>query len=102
MAKSVMEPFVRTLLEPVTITLRSGDTEREETYSVLTLRAPKAGDLRVFDKYDGDVAGSLGLIARLADVSVNVIDALAVPDYQALSEQLKTWMGKSPETGPTS
>ena len=74
-----------TLSKPVTV---SG-----QTYTTLTLREPKARDLLAGDAVQGETRKSYALMASLCDVELAVIEELALPDLQAVSEAFAAAMG---------
>jgi len=102
MAQVVKEPFTLTLSTPVEQVFRSSAGDRTETISLITIRPPKAGDMRVVDGATGDIGAALAMISRLSDQPLKVIEDLSVEDFQVLAEKLGEWMGKSPATGETS
>ena len=93
MAKAVKEPTIVTLTEPVIMIVKdAAGVETEEEVSVLSIKPPKAGDLRVTDLHKGEVAKSLALITQLSGLPASVIDRLALGDFVAGSEVVQGFL----------
>jgi hypothetical protein len=75
--------------------IKVGDDELSE----LLLREPTAGDLEATDGADGDVAKSILLIAKLADVPPSSIRSLRAKDLQTVSEAIAPFLPQPPQTG---
>lgn len=68
----------------------------------VTLRRPKARDLRRFDAGSGNIAQSIDLMSDLAELPPSTIDELDAEDFQALSGILSGFLGKSPQISTAS
>ena len=91
-----------TLKHPITTTFRSSAGEREETVTEVTVRRPKAKDLRVVDAATGEVAQAIALMAQLTTLTVAQIDDLDVEDFAALGKVIEGFMPPGLLTGKTS
>jgi hypothetical protein len=90
------------LRDPITTRFRSPDGEREEILEEVTVRQPKARDLRAVDKHQGQVAQSLAMIAALTGLTNARVDELSVFDVGQLGEIVEGFMGPGLPTGATS
>ena len=95
------DPVVYTPTEPLVLMGKDGKTEafRAET---ITLRWPKAKDMRVLDREAGEVGRALALIASLADIPIQAVDELSAEDVTALSAILEGFFPGGLPTGPMS
>lgn len=97
------EPIVYTLKHPVETHFRpKGGEERIETLTEVTMRRPKARDLRVMDRYPGKVAQALALIQTLSGLNPAQVDELDAEDVTGLSEIVGDFLPDTPTTGGTS
>lgn len=87
------------LLVPVTITKRRSNEEIVERIEELTVRRPKAKDLRIMDRPGGDVGKTIELLAALTGQPVKVIDELDQADMEALSAILENFTPPGRATG---
>lgn len=93
------------LKQPITVTFRGSDGEREETIAAgteLKLRRIKGKDLRATDDAAGEVAKSLVLLSKVTDQPIHVIDAMDAEDIAGLGELLDDFLPASLRTGPSS
>ncbi len=73
-----------------------------QTVSHITLRRPKARDLKHMETAKGgEIAKSIGLIANLAELPPAAIDDLDASDFQALSELVASFL-TTPDSTDTS
>lgn len=82
------------LIHPIEVTMRGADgVERTEELKhadfCVTLRSPKAKDLRVLDVHgDSPVAGSIALLERLSNLDAIEVENLDAEDFEALGNLL--------------
>lgn len=74
------------LKHPITVTLRGNGGEREETIATLSLRKPKARDMRALDSVKGDASRLIALAARLTGHPEKIIDELDGEDFVTLGQ----------------
>lgn len=60
----------------------------------LALRKPKAKDLRVFDKVEGEIAGTFELIGKLAGIPASQVDELELEDLTQIMEWVEGFLPK--------
>lgn len=95
-------PLSHTLACPITMTFNSGKPdERTETVAEVTIRAPKARDMRVVDKHTGQVAQSLAMIAQLTGLAIMQVDELDVVDVTAIGDIIEGFTKPGPPIGQT-
>lgn len=80
------------LLEPITYTLKSSQGERVETTEEVTIRCPKAKDMRVVDRHTGQVAQGLAMIAQLTGLTAAEVDEMGVADVTAIGGIIEGFM----------
>ena len=91
------------LKHPITMTLRAtGAAAREEIIQEVTLRRPKAKDLRLLDGQEGNFARSLTLLGALSGLSRPVIDEMDAEDIKALGEIVGDFFPDLQATGEVS
>lgn len=61
---------------------------------MLELRRPKAKDLRVFDRVQGEIAGTYELIAKLAGIPVTQVDEMDLADLGQIMEWVADFLPK--------
>lgn len=97
---------VHKLQEPITLTFTGSSTgiagDREEKMDSVTIRKPKAKDLRAIDAVTGDVAKSIALMARLTGLTVATVDEMDVTDFQAIGDIIEGFTQPGRPTGETS
>jgi hypothetical protein len=69
-----------------------------KTYTDLTFREPKTGDMMVLDKFTGEMSKMVALIATIADVPIQVIKDASLKDFTAISEAVAPLLGNDPES----
>lgn len=92
MADTLRELF--TLSEPIT------DLDGSELNQI-GLRKPKAKDLRVLDKVEGEIAGMYEILSRLSGVPVSSIDELEATDLTAMIDWLTPFLPGGGVVGKT-
>lgn len=74
-------------MEPQIVKLSEAVKAHGEEISELTLRPPRARDLRVLDDPNlGHHGKSLALISRLADIPISSAEQLSIQDYDQVSK----------------
>jgi hypothetical protein len=97
------EPIVYPLKHPIETTFRpNGGEARTEVLSEVTMRRPKARDLRVLDRYPGKIAQALALIQTLSGLNQAQVDELDAEDVTGLSEIVGDFLPDTPTTGAAS
>lgn len=70
-----------------------------EMIGELTLRRPTGGDMEVFDKVPGDVAGSLSFVAALSGLPRGLVKRIDMADLRLVNAVVDEMTeGKSPES----
>ena len=93
-----MSEVTHPLKHKIVLTKRSSQGETTEEITELTLRRPKAKDLRIMDKPMGEVAKTIELIAALSGHPTKVIDEVDGEDLEALGKVIE---GFTPPGQPT-
>ncbi|WCT72052.1 phage tail assembly protein [Sphingomonas naphthae] len=93
-----MSEITHPLKHPLSVTI---GTDREEITHI-TLRRPKARDMRVADEAIGTVAGTILLISKLSGQPVAVIDELDAQDFDAIGDIVEGFTKPGRPTGGTS
>lgn len=83
--------------QKLTIKLSEPVEHNGMTYSELSFRKAKTGDLVAADAVKGEVAKSLAILACMADVSLPVMKELGLADFANISEQVAPLMGEFPK-----
>lgn len=76
-----------------TYTLKTAVEHNGKKYETLTFREPKTGDMVVLDKFKGEMGKMVALIATIAEVPIQVIDATSLKDFQGISEVVGPLLG---------
>lgn len=101
-------PLTYKLKHAITLTTRSTEgIESEEELSpegaTIVLRRPKAKDMRVVDKFEGEnVAITLALIERLTNLDAQQVENLDAEDMAGLGELVADFLPSGRRTGGTS
>ena len=91
------------LKHPIVLKLwAAGAAAREETIQEVTLRRPKAKDLRLLDGQEGNFARSLTLLGALSGLSRPAIDEMDAEDIKALGEIVGDFFPDLPAIGEAS
>ncbi|MFB9788969.1 phage tail assembly protein [Shinella granuli] len=88
-----------------TYTLKTPVEHNNKTYSTLTFRTAKVGDLMVVDAVKGEMTQSVAIIAAIADVPIQVIKGMDLLDFKGASEAAAPFLAgfeESTATGSTS
>lgn len=80
----------------------AGGEERVETITEVLVREPRARDMRVADRHEGQVAKSIALIAQLTGLEIRDVDELVAADFDALGEIVSDFFPGGQATGTTS
>lgn len=101
-------PLTYTLKHPILLTTRStegveSDEELRPEGATIVLRRPKAKDMRVVDKFEGEnVAITLALIERLTNLDAQQVENLDAEDMAGLGELVADFLPSGRRTGGTS
>ncbi len=85
-----------------TVRLHYPITDGKATVDRLTVKRPKAKDLRKMDEAKGNVGKELRLMEALTNVTVNDLGELEAEDFANVDEVINSYMGKRQPTGETS
>lgn len=81
-------------------TLKTPVTHNGTTYSDLTFRKPKTGDLMVLDNFKGETSKMVALLASISDTPMPAFKEISFEDFTAISEVVAPMLGESkPSTG---
>lgn len=101
-----MRPLVHTLVHPILIEKKLPGGEAIETEElkpagfVVTMRRPKAKDLKAFDRHeDADIAAILDMIGACSNLSGIEAENLDAADFSALGNLLDPHGRNGPATG---
>lgn len=100
-------PTMYTLRHAIVVTTRASDgAEREEVVKQageqLTLRRPKARDMKLMDSFDGrEIEGTIHMIAALSGLAVHEVEMIDAEDFGSLGECVGAFMESGPKTGTT-
>lgn len=90
------------LKHPIEIRLKTADGERSEKISRVTVRRPKAKDMRIVDDYQTKpMALTLAMIERLTDLEPHAVDELDSEDMEALGDLCLGFTDNGRTTGAT-
>lgn len=81
----------------VTVKLSTPVSHNDTVYSELTFRKPKTGDLCMADLVTGETTKTLAILARMADVSLPVMQDIDLDDFARISEEVAPLMGEFPK-----
>jgi hypothetical protein len=70
-----------------------------ETVTAITLRRPKAKDMRAMDNAKGEIGKSLALAGQLSGIPAPLLDNLDGSDFIELSEAVQGFLKPSQATG---
>lgn len=80
-----------------TLTLQYPIQSEGTTLDTLTLRRPKARDLKLMETTKGgDIQKSVMLIANLAAISPKAVEDLDAADFQKVNEVVASFLGHNP------
>lgn len=101
-----MRPLVHTLLHPIVIEKKAAGSDEviEEELKpagfTVTMRRPKAKDLKAFDRHDdAEIAAVLDMIVSCSNLSIIEADNLDATDFAALGNLLDPHGRNGPTTG---
>ena len=77
----------------INYTLKTPVVHGGKTYTDLTFREPKTGDMMVLDAFKGEMSKMVALIATIADVPIHVIKDASLKDFTAISEAVAPLLG---------
>jgi hypothetical protein len=80
---------------PKTVKFRSGNQEREETFSQLTVRRMTGGDIRAIANLKNEGDQMREIICRLAGISAPVFDALDAEDIAEVGTLIESFLPAS-------
>ena len=75
--------------------LKTPVTHNGTTYSELTFRKPKTGDLMVLDNFKGETSKMVALLASIADMPLPAFKEIEFEDFTAISEAVAPMLGES-------
>lgn len=78
-----------------TIKLNTPITDAGKTYTELTFREAKVGDLVLADAVQGEVAKMLAILAGMSGTSLNAMRELSMADFKRISGEVAHLMGES-------
>lgn len=71
-----------------------------KTYTELTFRKAKTGDLMVLDKFEGETSKMVALLAAISDVPIPAFKEIDLDDFNGLVQAVGDLLGESlPSTG---
>lgn len=101
-----MRPLAHTLVHPIVIEKKApgSDEITEEELKpagfTVTMRRPKAKDMRAFDKHgDATMAAAIDMIVACSDLSTIEAENLDAEDFEALGNLLEPRGRNGPATG---
>ena len=80
----------------VTVKLNTPIVDAGKTYTELTFREAKVGDLVAADHVQGEFAKIIATLAGMAGVSLPAMKDLSMADFKRVSEEVAGLMGESP------
>lgn len=82
--------------------IKHGKDSGDEVYRVeaLTLRRPKARDMRAMDKAEGEVGKMMALASRLCGEAEAILDELEAVDFMAVNQAVAGFLPGGLKTGP--
>ena len=80
----------------VTVKLTTPINDAGKTYTELTFREAKVGDLVAADHVQGEFAKILATLAGMAGVSLPAMKEMSMADFKRVSEEVAGLMGESP------
>lgn len=103
-----MRQLVHTLLHPIVIEKKAPgsdeivEEELKPAGHVVTLRRPKAKDMRAFDKHgDAGIAAVIEMIVNCSNLGTIEVENLDAVDFEALGNLLEPRGRNGPATGET-
>ena len=82
----------------VSYTLRTPVDHNGKTYSALTFRKPKTGDLMVLDNFKGEMSKTIALLATISDVPLPAFKEIEMEDLNAIIEKTAGLLGNGQAT----
>lgn len=83
-----------------TYTLKTPVTHGNKTYTTLTFRKAKTGDLMLLDKFEGETSKMIALLAAVSDTPIQAFKEIEIEDFNALVAVAGEVLGESqPTTG---
>lgn len=88
----------------VTHTLKTPVTHNSTTYTELTFRKPRTGDLVLTDEFKGEIAKTLALLASISEIPLQAFKLIELDDFQEIQLKIAPLLGNSlaATTGSTS
>jgi hypothetical protein len=83
----------------VTVTLSAPLTTATGEVNEITLKRPKAKQMRALDKGTGQVTSTLEMLQVMTGIPMPFLDELDGEDYVELAAAINGFLGKSPKTG---
>ena len=80
-----------------TLPLQYPFTHKGEEITQLTIRRPKLGDIKRFEKVKDEMDKATKMLADLAEIAPDVVDQLDMVDFNAASEMIAGFLGVSAE-----
>lgn len=88
-----------------TVKLKTPVTHAGTTYTELSFRKAKTGDLMVADKFEGETSKMVAILAAMADIPLPAFREIELDDFNSIVTEVADLMGeslKSTATGSTS
>lgn len=95
-------PITYTLVVPIEITTKKAGVESTNRIEELTIRRPKAKDMRALDSAKGDMAQTLLMIERLTGLQKHEVDEIDMMDVHHIGEIFGGFTPPGQSTGGTS
>lgn len=80
-----------------TLSLQYPFTHKGEEVTQLTIRRPKLGDIKRFEKVKDEMDKATKMLADLAEIAPDAVDQLDMVDFNAASEMIAGFLGVSAE-----
>ncbi|MDG4671627.1 phage tail assembly protein [Shinella sp. 838] len=74
-------------------TLKTPVSHNDKTFTTLTFRKPKVGDLMSMDKFEGETGKMIALLASISDTPIQVIKEIDLDDFGAMVSDLGDTLG---------
>lgn len=82
----------------ISYTLKTPVEHNDKTYSALTFRKPKTGDLMVLDNFKGEMSKTIALLATISDVPMPAFKDIDMDDLNGIIEATAGLLGNAPAT----
>ncbi|MEJ1173187.1 phage tail assembly protein [Agrobacterium sp. CMT1] len=79
----------------VRYTLKTPVSHGGETYTELTFRKPRTGDLLVMDEFKGDMGKSLAMLSSIAEIPLPAFRQIELDDFHEIETLVAPLLGNS-------